>query len=100
MKVNYVGLTNPATIGTAIIGGSGYSFGFTVGTTITPTPTTRIGIGYRSAINQKINGRWLSSASGFDPRSDQHPLNLPDLVTVGLRQGIGDRFTLLAGFEW
>ena len=27
-------------------------------------------------------------------------LNLPDVVTVGLRQGIGDRFTLLAGVEW
>ncbi len=25
---------------------------------------------------------------------------MPDTLTVGLRQGIGDRFTLLAGVEW
>ena len=27
-------------------------------------------------------------------------LNLPDTVTLGLRQRLGDRFTLLAGYEW
>jgi long-chain fatty acid transport protein len=27
-------------------------------------------------------------------------LNLPDTLTIGLRQRIGDRFTLLAGYEW
>ena len=27
-------------------------------------------------------------------------VNLPDTLTIGLRQGIGDRFTLLAGYEW
>jgi len=85
------------------IGGNGYSYGFTVGTTITPTPTTKIGIGYRSALNQKIDGALtggnlalpLTSTGGVNVG-----LNLPNLLSVGLRQGIGDRFTLLAGFEW
>ena len=36
--------------------GTGWGYGFTAGVTVTPTPTTTIGLGYRSAVNQKING--------------------------------------------
>ena len=41
----------------------GWGYGFTAGVTLTPTPTTTIGIGYRSAINQKINGTLSLPAS-------------------------------------
>lgn len=82
--------------GMSYLSGKGYGFGYTLGATITPTPTTKIGVGYRSAINQKENG----DKSGLTSGSINTTLNLPGLLSVGLRQGIGDRFTLLAGFEW
>src|SRR5665647_406775 len=75
------------------------------GVRVTPLPKTQIGIGYRSAIDQKVNGT-LDLPAGYaglplsTPGSVNLVLNLPDVVTVGLRQGIGDRFTLLAGLEW
>jgi long-chain fatty acid transport protein len=102
MRVSYDTLTTAFPVGWGTISGSGWGYGFTAGVTLTPMPATVIGIGYRSAIDQKINGNMeLSSAV---PASTRGPvdltLNLPDMVTVGLRQGIGDRFTLLAGFEW
>jgi len=105
MKVGYdqLGIIPglPPTIRMANLSGSGYGFGFTAGLTLTPTPTTTIGIGYRSAINQKISGTLdTGGLAGSTPGSIETTLNLPDTVTVGLRQGIGDRFTLLAGFEW
>jgi long-chain fatty acid transport protein len=99
MKASYA-VAAPG-FGMAYIDGSGYSYGYTLGAIITPTPTTKIGIGYRSALNQKIdgtltnNGVPATSAGGVNVG-----LNLPGLLSVGLRQGIGDRFTLLAGFEW
>ena len=87
--------------------GAGWGFGWTAGITLTPLPKTQIGIGYRSAIDQKINGTLglpgvcpNFCAPFSTPGSINLTLNLPDMVTVGLRQGIGDRFTLLAGFEW
>ena len=45
------------------VSGAGYGFGFTAGLTLTPTPSTTIGLGYRSAINQKINGTLVLPAT-------------------------------------
>jgi long-chain fatty acid transport protein len=85
----------------ASISGNGYSYGYTLGATITPTPTTKIGIGYRSALNQKIDGDLTTTGiPGSSAGGVNVGLNLPGILTVGLRQGIGDRFTLLAGVEW
>jgi long-chain fatty acid transport protein len=100
MRVGYDALANPLPVTTASIGGSGFGYGFTVGATITPTPTTTIGIGYRSGINQKIDATLTSSTPGSTPGSVSTTIDLPDMVTVGLRQRIGERFTLLGGFEW
>jgi long-chain fatty acid transport protein len=89
-------------LNSANVAGAGYAYGFTAGITLTPTPTTSIGIGYRSALSQKINGSLtMSSVVPLStPGSVSTTLELPDMVTVGLRQRIGDRFTLLAGVEW
>ncbi|HEX3441898.1 MAG TPA: outer membrane protein transport protein [Pseudolabrys sp.] len=101
MKVSYDALAAPGLSPVmANLTGRGYGFGFTAGVTITPTPTTIIGVGYRSAINQDIDGTLAATTPGSTPGSISTTLNLPDMVTVGLRQRIGDRFTLLAGFEW
>ncbi len=100
MDVSYNALATPATLGTAVIKGDGYSYGYTLGATITPTPTTKIGVGYRSALNQKIDGTLTTAVAGSTPGGVNVGLNLPALLSVGLRQGIGDRFTLLAGVEW
>jgi long-chain fatty acid transport protein len=96
------GLTNVASIA-----GDGWGYGFTAGVTLTPTPTTTIGIGYRSAINQKISGTLTLPAGGiFTPGFGSTPgpvnttLNLPDTITVGLRQRLTPQWTALAGFEW
>lgn len=83
------------------IGGRGWAYGFTAGATWTPTRSTQVGIGYRSALDQKISGdltNFLAVGAANGPITAT--LKLPDMVTVGLRQGLNDRWTLLAGFEW
>lgn len=100
MRVGYNALANPLPVSVASLGGSGFGFGFTLGATITPTPTTTIGIGYRSPINQKIDGTLTASTAGSTPGSVNTTIDLPGTLTVGLRQRLSDRFTALAGFEW
>jgi len=82
----------------AVLGGSGYGYGYTLGTTLTPMAGTTIGIGYRSAINQKINGTLIGAA--VPNGSISTTINLPDQLSVGLRQRFLDRWTFLAGFEF
>jgi long-chain fatty acid transport protein len=101
MTVNYDALAAAGPTPTiANLNGKGFGYGFTAGITITPTPTTVIGVGYRSALDQDIEGTLNSPTLGSLAGSISTTLKLPDMVTVGLRQRIGDSFTLLAGFEW
>ena len=103
------GLGNPfAPLGNQVnISGNGWGYGFTAGVTLTPTPTTTIGIGYRSAINQKISGTMTLPAgiaftpiAGSTPGSVSTTLNLPDVVSVGIRQRLTSQWMLLGTVEW
>jgi long-chain fatty acid transport protein len=54
----------PATAASVNLGqltGDGWGFGYTPGVTLTPTPWTRIGVGYRSAVNQSIDGSFTTN---------------------------------------
>lgn len=102
MKVSYDAFVNAAPLFIGSINGAGWGWGWTAGVTLTPTPTTTIGIGYRSAINQDINGSLdVPAGVALTTRGSVNTtLNLPDTLTFGLRQRLGERFTLLAGYEW
>jgi long-chain fatty acid transport protein len=88
------------------LSGSGYGFGWTAGVTVTPTPTTSIGIGYRSGIDQKINGTLvLPGGPAFNPPfstpgSINTSFRLPGILSVGLRQRLTSQWTALATVEW
>jgi long-chain fatty acid transport protein len=85
------------------VDGAGWGYGFTAGITLTPTPTTTIGIGYRSGINQKINGTLSvppAVAPLSTPGSVSTTLNLPDSVSLGVRQKLSPQWTGMATVEW
>lgn len=102
MKVSYDAFISAAPLLIGSINGAGWGWGWTAGVTLTPTSTTTLGIGYRSAINQDINGTLNVpvGVAGSTRGSVNTTLNLPDMLTIGLRQRLTDRFTLLAGYEW
>ncbi len=85
---------------TAILSGDSWGVGFTGGITLKPMAGTEIGIGYRSMVRQNIKGNIVSATlpGGSNPVGAR--LDLPEIVTIGLRQRIAPQFTLLAGFEW
>jgi long-chain fatty acid transport protein len=78
------------------LNGSGWGFGMTAGVTVTPGPNTTIGVGWRSGVDQKIDGSLnfgLSEAANTT-------LNLPDIVSVGIRHRFDERWTVMGTAEW
>jgi len=90
-------------------------YGFTAGVTVTPFAGTTIGVGYRSQIDQHLEGdifrpSFLTIAPPpLPPVPITVPLSfvnfkatlpLPDVVTAGIRSRISDTFTLLGTVEW
>ena len=76
--------------------GTGWAYGATAGVTLTPTPTTTIGLGWRSALNQKIEGNTddrMLSLPGTTIGSVTTTVDLPDIVSLGIRQRLDPRWT-------
>jgi long-chain fatty acid transport protein len=92
----------PTAFTPATLRGDGWAFGLTAGVTITPTPTTSIGIGYRSALNQKIEGDLALGAplAAFSNPAIETTVDLPDMVSLGIRQRVTPQLTLLGTAEW
>ena len=83
----------------ASLSGTGWGYGFTAGATFMPTPMTTIGLGYRSAINQKIEGALVVTGLGINAAVDT-TLRLPDTVTLGIRQRVNPQLALYGTVEW
>jgi len=93
-------VTAPCPVGPlAELSGNDWAYGFTAGVTVTPTPTTTLGVGYRSGMNQKIDGTLVVTPPGaaFPVNTT---LDLPGTLSVGLRQRFTSQWTGLATVEW
>jgi len=88
-----------------------FGYGFTLGVLFEPTPATRIGIGFRSKVEHTVKGNaeftpglQVPTPGGvigpFARLGVRGTLTLPETVSIGLRQKISPKITLLAGFEW
>jgi long-chain fatty acid transport protein len=93
----FVGLTNQASVN-----GAGWGYGFTAGLTLTPTPTTTIGLGYRSGMKQKFNGAFNAGVlcGATTCGSINGTINVPDIVSLGLRQKLSSQWTAMGTVEW
>jgi long-chain fatty acid transport protein len=85
-------------LGISTLKGDDVGFGFTAGIRVTPVEGTDIGLGYRSAIEHKLDGKLESPAGTFNV--DYDGINLPEIVTLGVRQQVTERFRVMAGAEW
>ncbi|MEM6665766.1 MAG: outer membrane protein transport protein [Pseudomonadota bacterium] len=83
--------------------GDDWGFGFTAGVMLTPIPTTRIGLGFRSGIEIEYEGEaeltFPNPAANqtFDIEADLH---LPEIVTLSVSHDFNARFTGTATVEW
>ncbi len=79
------------------IEGDDWGFGFTAGILIEPSEATTIGLGFRSSIAHTLKGKQTSNlgSSGIVAKAE-----LPELVTLSVRQRLTDQWTLLGTAEW
>jgi len=87
----------PAGVKIADIEGDDFGVGFTAGILFTPSDTTQIGIGFRSTIEHNLDGNGFAGPYSGGMTA---PLDMPELVTLGIRQRIDERWTVLGGAEW
>jgi long-chain fatty acid transport protein len=81
-----------------------WAFGFTGGVEWQPTRSTQNGFGYRSGINESLNGQFKFS----DPNPlfasattlTQVPVHLPAIATASIRQDLTPTFALLGTAQW
>jgi long-chain fatty acid transport protein len=94
------GVLGPANPALAQISAKGWGWGWTAGITLTPASGTHIGLGYRSAIDQKFDGS-LSIEGGLStPGSVATTVKLPDSLTLGVRQALSPQLSLLGAAAW
>ena len=87
----------------ARLSANGWGYGFTAGVTLTPTPATTIGLGYRSGIDQKFSGTLTlppPALGGPGALPANTTVNAPSILSLGLRQRIDPQWTLLGTVEW
>lgn len=84
---------------TAAVKGDDWGFGFTAGILLTPATGTSIGLGFRSMIEHDLEGTFHIAGV---PVQDQISANieLPEIVTLSLRQDLNPSWTLLGTVEW
>jgi long-chain fatty acid transport protein len=99
----------PVAPATGVLQADSYDLGLTAGVTITPTPWTTIGLGYRSRIDHELQGYLWRPALSIPPGPTAVPaaylgitadVPLPDIATASIRQKITESFALLGTVEW
>jgi long-chain fatty acid transport protein len=71
--------------------------GFNLGIRFKPMKGTSIGLGYRSSISHSLKGRVAMPGARIPVRTR---METPDIVSLGIRQEVTDRFRLLGTVEW
>ena len=84
---------------TSAVKGDDVGFGFTAGILISPAAGTSIGLGYRSKIEHDLEGSF-HIAGVADQNRIFADVELPEIVTLSLRQDIAPAWTLLGTVEW
>src|SRR3974390_572452 len=87
----------------AKLSANGWGYGFTAGVTLTPTPATVIGLGYRSGIDQKFSGTLTlppPALGGPGALPADLTVNAPSILSLGLRQRIDPQWTRFGTVEW
>ena len=81
------------------------AWGWNVGALFDVSPSTRIGVSYRSAIKYEVEGKikasgpsaGLNAAASSDARAD---LKLPDTFILSVTQKLSDRWEMLGDVSW
>ncbi|MEM9027515.1 MAG: outer membrane protein transport protein [Pseudomonadota bacterium] len=101
VQVQYIDTRLTTLTGTALdavnVEGDDIGFGFTAGVLLEPTKSTKIGLGFRSSVSHTLEGEQDNALGSSDIEAD---VDLPELVTLSLRQDLTNKLTFLGTVEW
>ena len=84
--------------------GDDYAYGYKIGATLTPHEDWRIGLNYRSRVNQDFEGEINSvpsvPPSGINAGSASGTLNMPDIANLAVAYDLNDQWTVMGGVDW
>ena len=85
--------------------GDDWAFGYNLGAMFQVTPTTRIGLSYRSELEFNLQGDQRTTVTGFGSPilanvEIEAVLKTPANASLALSQKVGDRLEVLADFTW
>lgn len=97
LEAEYFRLTTIASLASTIrLQADDTSWGWNAGALIDVSPTTKVGVSYRSAIKYSITGR-LSGAVNSGAKAD---VKLPDTLILSATQKLDDKWTMLGDLSW
>jgi long-chain fatty acid transport protein len=95
--IDAFGRSNP----NLVIDGDGFGFGYTLGLLWNPLSGTDLGIGFRSSIEQTLEGNiGVAGVSSLGQARTSTDLETPAIATASARQRVSDRLTLLGTVQW
>lgn len=74
--------------------------GFTTGILWQPSAATSIGLGFRSSVKHKLKGNFGVAVSGGPSVPIRIDLDMPEIVTLSVRQTLATQLRLLGTIEW
>lgn len=107
--------TSPQTLdGFGDLTGDDWAVGYSLGLLYNLTPQTRLGLSYRSKVDHELSGnvkfdvplmaRAILDAGGmsdfFVDTKGRARLTLPEIITAGVYQELGDDFAVMASVAW
>ncbi len=94
----------PFGTGTSKLKGDDWGFGYTAGAQIELTPTTTLGLNYRSSIHYDLKGRVeiadTPTGASFFSADAQAALVTPDKASIGLSQKLDSKWTVMGQVNW
>jgi long-chain fatty acid transport protein len=87
----------PGAAGTSNLTGDDIGVGYTLGVNLTPAPGTSIGLGFRSSIRHDLEGDFKVPGAVAPITAD---LELPEKLTLGIRQDLAPGIRAHATVEW
>lgn len=101
LQLDYFGLkrqTAATPLGTGNLKADDIGVGFVLGIDYAPSPDTSIGLGFRSAINHNLEGH--VQIYGVDKAPINASVDLPEMLSLGVRQAITPTTRLTGEVEW
>jgi long-chain fatty acid transport protein len=93
------------------IKGDSWAIGYNIGAIVQPVEGTRLGVHFRSGVDHMLDGRASLKGIGFPPlpglpqsadfaTDGRAKLNLPPMLSLGIRQEVTPQVALLGGVTW